>query len=570
LRGTDSPRRAGIGAVPATKKEDNMSRNLSRWLLVAVATSLFMLDPAAAAEGSNGRLASVQWLEKNLARDDVLVIDASPAKLHAAAHIPGAMNVDIFSFGGREIPLAEMERRIRSWGVSDGKKIVLYDQGGTYLATSLFFDLYYHGFPPGDLMVLDGGLAKWQAAGGAVTKDPTPAPTVGTYRVAKPREDARVRLPEFLVASGDPANNALVEALEPAQHFGGAKFFDRAGHIPNAIMIPAADFYNADKTFKSPEEMRRMLAYLGVRPDQQVLTHCGGGIAASVPFFAAKFMLDYPRVKLYKESQLEWLRDDRGLPFWTYDAPNMARDKTWLSGWGSPMMRSFGVAKVSVIDVRPAAAFKQAHVPFAINVPADVFKRHLATPAMLADVLGAAGVDVANEAVIVSQGGLNPDSALAFLLLEKLGQKRVSVLLDSVDDWGFSGLPLDKEGDAADPKKAPTGLFTKPTIYPVNLRPGIVVDDQGTQGPYPKVYIASGKSLPARLPEGRVVHMPYTDLLNADGTPKAAKDIWNALVKAGVPRYAEITSFSDDPGEAASNYFILKLMGYPDVKVLVM
>jgi 3-mercaptopyruvate sulfurtransferase SseA len=529
-----------------------------------------MLDPAAAAEGSNGRLASVQWLEKNLARDDVLVIDASPAKSHAAAHIPGAVNVDIFSFGGREIPLAEMERRIRSWGVSDGKKIVLYDQGGTYLATSLFFDLYYHGFPPGDLMVLDGGLAKWQAAGGAVTKDPTPAPTVGTYRVAKPREDARVRLPEFLVASGDPANNALVEALEPAQHFGGAKFFDRAGHIPNAIMIPAADFYNADKTFKSPEEMRRMLAYLGVRPDQQVLTHCGGGIAASVPFFAAKFMLDYPRVKLYKESQLEWLRDDRGLPFWTYDAPNMARDKTWLSGWGSPMMRSFGVAKVSVIDVRPAAAFKQAHVPFAINVPADVFKRHLATPAMLADVLGAAGVDVANEAVIVSQGGLNPDSALAFLLLEKLGQKRVSVLLDSVDDWGFSGLPLDKEGDAADPKKAPTGLFTKPTIYPVNLRPGIVVDDQGTQGPYPKVYIASGKSLPARLPEGRVVHMPYTDLLNADGTPKAAKDIWNALVKAGVPRYAEITSFSDEPGEAASNYFILKLMGYPDVKVLVM
>jgi 3-mercaptopyruvate sulfurtransferase SseA len=64
--------------------------------------------------------------------------------------------------------------------------------------------------------------------------------------------------------------------------------------------------------------------------------------------------------------------------------------------------------------------------------------------------------------------------------------------------------------------------------------------------------------------------MPYTDLLNADGTPKAAKDIWNALVKAGVPRYAEITSFSDEPGEAASNYFILKLMGYPDVKVLVM
>ena len=202
-----------------------------------------------------------------------------------------------------------------------------------------------------------------------------------------------------------------------------------------------------------------MLGYLGIRPEQQVYTHCGGGIAASVPFFAAKFMLDYPKVKLYKESQLEWLRDDRGLPFWTYDAPNLTREKTWLNAWGNQMMRSFGVAKLSVVDVRPAASFKQAHVPFAINVPADVFKRHLATPAKLAEVLGAAGVDVANEAVIVSEGGLNPDSALAFLMLEKLGQKRVSVLSDSVDDWGFAGFPLSKETDAADPKKAPPGLL---------------------------------------------------------------------------------------------------------------
>lgn len=89
-----------------------------------------------------------------------------------------------------------------------------------------------------------------------------------------------------------------------------------------------------------------------------------------------------------------------------------------------------------------------------------------------------------------------------------------------------------------------------------------------TRGAYPKVFVASGKSLPARLPEGKVVHVPYTELLNADGTPKAAKDIWKTLAKAGVPRYAELVSFSDDVGEAAANYFLLKLMGFPDVKVL--
>jgi len=83
------------------------------------------------------------------------------------------------------------------------------------------------------------------------------------------------------------------------------------------------------------------------------------------------------------------------------------------------------------------------------------------------------------------------------------------------------------------------------------------------------VFIASGSALPAHAPEGLVVHVPYTEVLNADGTPKAAKDIWNILTKAGVPRQAELVCLSDDPGEAAVNYVILKLMGYPDVKVLL-
>jgi len=86
---------------------------------------------------------------------------------------------------------------------------------------------------------------------------------------------------------------------------------------------------------------------------------------------------------------------------------------------------------------------------------------------------------------------------------------------------------------------------------------------------YPKVFVASGKDAPTTAPEGKVVHVPYTDLLNAEGRPKAAKEIWNLLTKAGIPRYAELVCFSEDPGEAATNYFVLKLMGYPDVKVWV-
>jgi len=552
-------------ALTATRNQTRLFR-----LLLAVTACLLLAQPVTAEEGITGNLVSVRWLAQNLNRDDVIVLEASFGQMSAAQHIPGAVIVDLVSFGGREIPAAEMQQRMQSWGISTGRKVVIYDQGGTYIATSLFFDLYYHGFPADDLFVLDGGITKWQATGGVVTKEPRAAPAPGTFRVASLRDDVRVRLPEFLAASGDPANNALVEALDPGYHFGGAKFFDRAGHVPHAIMLPSADFFNADKTFKSAEEIGRMMTHLGIKPEQQVHAHCGGGIAASLPFFTTKFMLNYPKVKLYKESQLEWLRDDRGLPFWTYDAPNMLRAKDWLASWGNPMLRRFGVAKLSVVDVRPAASYRQGHVPYAVNIPADEFRRHLSSPGTLAEVLGAAGVDWGHEVVIVSEGGLNPSSALAYLLLDTLGQKKLAVLLDSVDEWGFSGLPLAKDATTVGPGRSPQDLAIPVTIYPANVRPGITTRGAGgTPGRYPTVLLASGKTMPVARPDGKVIHLPYSDLLNADGTPKAAKDIWNILAKAGVPRYAEIICFSDDPGDAAANYFILKLMGYPDVKVRV-
>jgi 3-mercaptopyruvate sulfurtransferase SseA len=107
--------------------------------------------------------------------------------------------------------------------------------------------------------------------------------------------------------------------------------------------------------------------------------------------------------------------------------------------------------------------------------------------------------------------------------------------------------------------------------YAATVRKNLVITDpKSTQGAFPKVFVASGDTVPPRVQDGKVVHVPYTSLLNADGTPRPAKDIWNILAKAGIPRYAELICYSEDPGEAAANYYLLKLMGFPDVKVMVM
>jgi 3-mercaptopyruvate sulfurtransferase SseA len=246
------------------------------------------------------------------------------------------------------------------------------------------------------------------------------------------------------------------------------------------------------------------------------------------------------------------------------------RETSWLKSWGGKMFRMYGISQVSIVDVRNESVYNEGHVPFAINIPPDIFRNNINSPEKLADILGKAGINATHEAVIISGEGLTKESALAFAMMEKLGQKKVSAFIDSLGKSERLGFALTKDKTIVGPKNAPQDLSIIPTNYPINTREDIIIADaKSTKGLYPKLFIASGKHVPAKVPDGKVVHIPNTDLLNNDGTPKAAKDIWNILAKAGVTRYAELICFADDPGEAAVNYFILKLMGFPDIKILV-
>ncbi len=57
-----------------------------------------------------------------------------------------------------------------------------------------------------------------------MTREPTPAPARGSFRLPAPREELRVRLDEFLHATGRPQTHAVVEALETEMHYGAIGF----------------------------------------------------------------------------------------------------------------------------------------------------------------------------------------------------------------------------------------------------------------------------------------------------------------------------------------------------------
>jgi thiosulfate/3-mercaptopyruvate sulfurtransferase len=558
-------------AIKADEESDMLAAapSLRTWLRVLVLiASLAGTATGASAGEPRGRLVDPAWLQAH--RDEVLLLDASVTPQHRAAHIPGAVSVDIYRYGPDVPTPAAMEQRLQSWGVSPGRTVVVYDKGGDSMATRVFYDLYYHGVPERELYVLDGGLARWRAEGGPVTTEATPAPAPGSFHVTQVREDARSRLPEFMAASDARSGQAVVDALDADYHFGAKKFFWRGGHVPNALLMPSDGFFNADKTFKNADEIQRMARYLGIREDEVVHSHCGGGIAASVPWFALRFVASHERAKLYVESQLEWLRDDRGLPFWTYDAPQLQRDTAWLTGWNAPMLRAYGVAKLNLVDVRPAAQYAAGHVPFALNIESGVFRTHLNQPEALAAVLGPAGVNPAHEVLLVSDNALTPQAALAFLALEQAGHGRVSVLMDSVDEWALRGGELAKEPTKVGAPASPKDITVPPARYVAHPRDGVLVKDPRTaHGEYPTVFVAAGRHAPSRKPEGQVVSLPYAELIDNAGRPRPASELWTRFEKAGVPRLAQLVVFADDPAEAAVDYYVFRLMGWPDVKVWV-
>jgi len=94
-----------------------MSKTLARWMLFVAAQFCFVQPIAAAA---TGQLASSPWLQEKLKSADVLIIDASPGKVHAAGHIPGAVNVDVFTYGGRDMSPAEKDW-VSAWHSSSNR-----------------------------------------------------------------------------------------------------------------------------------------------------------------------------------------------------------------------------------------------------------------------------------------------------------------------------------------------------------------------------------------------------------------------------------------------------------------
>lgn len=246
---------------------------------------------------------------------DLMKPDAGAAQF-AEAHIPGSMHVHLDhhlsdksspdrASGGRH-PLPSREtfaRRMAELGLSDGMQVVVLDRQGANYCGRLWWMLKWCGHEA--VAVLDGGLAAWKAAGGAIHSGPSPTPDPGGFTL-KPAAAATASTHSISQSLGRPAQT-LIDARASARFRGEVEPLDPvAGHIPGALNRPFAENIGPDGRFKPAAQLRAEFEQLlAGRDPASVVHHCGSGVSA-IPNLLAMEIAGLGRTALYPGSWSEW------------------------------------------------------------------------------------------------------------------------------------------------------------------------------------------------------------------------------------------------------------------------
>ncbi|WP_460632470.1 sulfurtransferase [Leifsonia lichenia] len=231
---------------------------------------------------------------------------------YAAGHIPGAVYVDLDTeLAGHGLPtdgrhplpsVDDFRDAVHRWGLNDGDDVVVYDDVSGTSAARAWWLLRHAGF--GSVRVLDGGLAAWRAAGGALATDAS-IPERGTATVAygsMPTIDADG-------AAAMPADGVLLDARAAERFRGEVEPVDpRAGHIPGAVSAPTADNLAADGTLLGADALAERFAALGATAQKPVAVYCGSGVTAAHEILALE--VAGVRAALYPGSFSAWSNDD--------------------------------------------------------------------------------------------------------------------------------------------------------------------------------------------------------------------------------------------------------------------
>ena len=268
-----------------------------------------------------GQLVSTEWLAEHLDDSDLVIADVRWVHQNSNAayasylngHIPGAVFVDVdadlsevgdYSKGRHPLPApADLVSRLARKGIGKGVRVVATEEESFKVAARLWWLLRWIGVD--NVMVLDGGFAKWKAEGRAIEAHQTKRAPVRPFDI-RLREELMIDADEVLHRMTN--GGLLFDARAPERYRGEVEALDkRAGHIQGAGNIPLASLLNGNPPrLQSRDELRTLFESHGISDGKAVAAYCGSGVTACQLLWALD-CAGFQNLQLYPGSWSEWI-----------------------------------------------------------------------------------------------------------------------------------------------------------------------------------------------------------------------------------------------------------------------
>lgn len=296
---------------------------------------LALLSPLAARAA--GEFVTVDEAKALAGKPDVRFVFSDSEKEFEKGHIPGSVAAyshdlhlldDVKACKG--LPMCEPRAAKfigETLGVGPETQVVVYDSGIGVNASGNWFFLKLYGAK--SVRILDGGLAGWKAAGGALETGAGAKPAAKAF-APKVDWDMIASVDEVKKATSDSAHYVLLDSRHTLDEFTGKQLLPamsspgkeqtvrRGGAIPAAIFSPWSKYAgNKDgqpgkPTLKSEPELKKQLERLsknGYDPSKTVISYCHVGLGRGSFQYLALKAAGHEKAKVYVGSWDEWGND---------------------------------------------------------------------------------------------------------------------------------------------------------------------------------------------------------------------------------------------------------------------
>jgi 3-mercaptopyruvate sulfurtransferase SseA/sterol desaturase/sphingolipid hydroxylase (fatty acid hydroxylase superfamily) len=253
--------------------------------------------------------------------ENIFLFDISKKEVFEEAHIDGAIHItrkeiseSDGNFHGEIAPLTQIRDFLQAYGITNDDRIVVYDHKGGCDAARFWLVLKCYGFE--NVQVFNGGLDNWVDRQ-SVFKSSRQIDSASELELKDESSNILANREDVLKAI-DNDDYVLVDT-RTYEEYTGEMVKDNAakgGHITGAVHLDwgnLVDFENG-RTLKSIKDLTYELEQKGIQPDKSVIVYCHTGTRSSHTYMLLTEVLQYPNVKNYDGSWVEWSADE-SLPF---------------------------------------------------------------------------------------------------------------------------------------------------------------------------------------------------------------------------------------------------------------